>query len=56
MFANELINLKKEDEKDYRFSHLYDKEVENYNLEIFYPVRTLSKEEGLNFFKSEGIF
>lgn len=53
--VNDLPNLKADDKKDYRFSHLYDIEIKDYNLVIVYHEPQLSKEQCLNFLKLEGI-
>jgi hypothetical protein len=52
---NDLPNLKEEDQKDYRFSHLHKTEVENYDLVVVYHKPVLSREKTLNFLKLEGI-
>ena len=49
---NDLPNLKEEDQKDYRFSHLHKTEVENYDLVIVYHKPVLSREKTLNFLNS----
>ena len=53
---NDLPNLKEEDEKDFRFKHLYEPPPTDYNLEVMYHKPIFSKNESVDYLKKLGLF